>query len=213
MRIFDISQKIQPGMVVWPGDPPVEVNQVQKISAGDEVNLTQFSMSAHTGTHVDAPFHFIDGGRKVDELRLEDLCGPVQVVHLPANMDEITVDAVKNAGIEPLTERVIFKTSNSALWKKMGGKFTKTYVGISAEAAEALAQMKLKVVGVDYLSVAAGDDIRRTHETLLGAGMILIEGLDLSDVSAGRYMLYCLPLNLAGADGSPARTILVEGLY
>ena len=211
MRIFDISQKIRPGMVVWPGDPQVEVKQVEKISAGDEVNLTQFSMSAHTGTHVDAPFHFIDGGKKVDDLRLEDLCGPVQVIHVPSNVEMIDAALVQNAGIESLTERVLFKTRNSLLWANDKGQFTKEYVGITGEAAELLAGMKLKLVGIDYLSVAAGVHLRKTHETLLGAGMILLEGLDLSEISAGRYMLYCLPLNLVGADGAPARTILVEG--
>jgi arylformamidase len=211
MRIIDISQKIRPGMVVWPGDPQVEVTQVEKISAGDEVNLTRFSMSAHTGTHVDAPFHFIDGGKKVDDLKLEDLCGPVQVIHVPSNVEEIDAALVQNAGIEPLTERVLFRTRNSALWANQGGEFTKEYVGITGEAAELLAGMGLKLVGIDYLSVAAGEHIRRTHETLLGAGIILLEGVDLTQVSAGRYMLYCLPLNLAGADGAPARSVLVEG--
>jgi arylformamidase len=212
MRIIDISQKIRPGMVVWPGDPQVEVNQVEKISAGDEVNLTQFSMSAHTGTHVDAPCHFIDGGKKVDDLSLEDLCGTVQVIHVPSNISEIDKGVVENAGIEPLTERVLFRTTNSTLWKNQAGEFTKEYVGITEDAAQLLVEMELKLVGVDYLSVAAGTHIRPTHETLLGSGIILLEGLDLSEVSAGRYMLYCLPLNLVGADGAPARTVLVEGV-
>lgn len=211
MKLFDISLKIQPGMVVWPGDPQVMIEQTEKISSGDEVNLTRFSMSAHTGTHIDAPFHFIDEGKKVDELNLEDLCGPVQVIHVPSNVAEIDADFIKSAGIEPLTERVIFKTSNSELWRSHPGEFVKEYVGITTDAAALLVEMNLKLVGIDTLSVAAGEHIRATHETLLGAGVTLLEGLDLSFVSAGRYTLYCLPLNLAGADGSPARTILVEG--
>lgn len=211
MRIIDISQKIRPGMVVWPGDPQVEMKQVEKISAGDEVNLTKFAMSAHTGTHIDAPFHFIDGGKKVDDLKLEDLCGPVQVIHVPSNVDAINAAIIQNAGIEPLTERVLFKTRNSALWSNPAGEFTKDYVGITSDAAVLLAEMNLKLVGVDYLSVAAGEHLRKTHETLLGAEIILLEGLDLNEASAGRYMLYCLPLNLVGADGAPARTVLVEG--
>lgn len=211
MRIFDLSLKIQPGMVVWPGDPQVVIEQQEKIKSGDEVNLTHFAMSAHTGTHIDAPFHFIDDGKKVDELSLDDLCGPAQVIHVPSNVTEIDASVIKNAGIEPLTARVIFKTSNSALWKSQPGEFTREYVGITAEAAALLAEMNLKLVGIDYLSIAAGEYLHETHVTLLGAGVILLEGLDLSEVSAGRYMLYCLPLNLAGADGSPARTILVEG--
>ncbi len=211
MRIIDISQKIRPGMIVWPGDPQVEVKQVEKICAGDDVNLTWFSMSAHTGTHIDAPFHFIDGGKKVDDLMLEDLCGPVQVIHVPSNVDEINASIIQNAGIEPMTERVLFKTRNSALWSSPAGEFTKEYVGITADAAALLAEMNLKLVGVDYLSVAAGEHLRKTHEILLGAGVILLEGLDLTEASAGRYTLYCLPLNLVGADGAPARTVLVEG--
>jgi len=151
-------------MVVWPGDPQVEVNQVEKISAGDEVNLTQFSMSAHTGTHVDAPCHFIDGGKKVDDLSLEDLCGTVQVIHVPSNISEIDKGVVENAGIEPLTERVLFRTTNSTLWKNHAGEFTKEYVGITEDAAQLLVEMELKLVGVDYLSVAAGTHIRPTHE-------------------------------------------------
>jgi len=211
MKLFDISLKIQPGMVVWPGDPQVVIEQTEKIRSGGEVNLTQFAMCAHTGTHIDAPYHFIDDGKKVDELNLEDLCGPVQVIHVPSNIVEIDAGVIKSAGIEPLTERVIFKTSNSELWRSLPGEFTKEYVGITADAAVLLVEMNLKLVGIDYLSVAAGEHIRSTHETLLGAGVILLEGLDLSSVSAGRYTLFCLPLNLAGADGSPARTVLVEG--
>lgn len=211
MKIYDVSLKVQPGMVVWPDDPHVEVRRFASIKSGDGYNATRFAISAHTGTHVDAPFHFIDNGRKIDELNLDDLCGPVQVVQLPSNIYAIDAEVIKAVGIEPLTERVLFRTSNSDLWRLQPGKFSKEYVGLTEDAAEMLLEMKLKLVGVDYLSVAAWDHLRAVHEMLLGAGMVLLEGLDLSGVSAGRYTLFCLPMNLAGADGAPARTILVEG--
>jgi len=210
MNVFDISLKVQNGMVVWPGDPQVEIEQFATIKGGDGYNATRFCMSAHTGTHVDAPFHFIDDGRRIHELSLDDLCGPVQVIHVPTNVYAIDAKMIKNAGIEPLTERVLFRTGNSDLWQSQGGEFRKDYVGLTADAADLLAGMQLKLLGTDYLSVAAWDHLHSVHETLLGAGMILLEGLDLSGVSAGRYTLICLPLNLVGADGAPARTVLLQ---
>lgn len=210
MKIFDISLPITNGMMVWPDDPPVDVQRAEKIEDGDDVNLTVFNMSAHTGTHVDAPFHFLADGKKVHELSLDILNGSVQVVQVPSNVTVITSDILNTLRIEPVVERVLFKTLNSETWARGDKEFSRNYVGLSADAADELVQRKIKLVGIDALSIASFDQIREPHEILLGNEVIIVEGLNLAHVSPGKYTLHCLPLNLVGADGSPARTILIQ---
>jgi arylformamidase len=209
MRIYDVTLTISPDLVVWPGDPDVVTERVQKIEDGDVANVTRLEMSAHTGTHVDAPFHFIQKGKTVEELSLKLLTGRAYVVHIP-EADLITNDVIEAAGIPPRTRRVLFKTRNSKQWSKKNHKdFNPNYVGLAPDAAETLIQRGVKLVGVDYLSIAPFEELAETHNVLLNAGIVIVEGLDLSQVDPGRYSFYCLPLKIAGADGAPARALLI----
>lgn len=209
MRTYDITLSISGDLVVWPDDPPVELYQVGKISEGNVANVSRVHMSVHTGTHVDAPYHFVDGGRTVESLDLGLLTGRAYVLHLPDDVDLITREVIEQAGIPPRTKRVLFRTRNSNLWENSGHTFDKKYVALDQEASALLIKRGVKLVGVDYLSVAPFEDIVDPHVELLQAGVIVVEGLNLSEVSQGRYTLYCLPLKIEGVDGAPARAILV----
>ncbi|MDH5607681.1 MAG: cyclase family protein [Anaerolineae bacterium] len=209
MRTYDVTLTITPDLVVWPEDPPVDIQRVSKIEEGAAANVTRINISVHTGTHIDAPFHFLEDGGTVEDISIDLLTGRSYVLHLP-EADSITKDMVENSSIPPRTKRVLFRTKNSEIWakKKFDGAFKKDYVALEADAAEYLIKRGVKLVGVDYLSVAPFTDLVATHEVLLSAGVVIVEGLDLSEVDQGRYSLYCLPLKIAGSDGAPARVIL-----
>lgn len=210
MRIYDISLTISPELPVWPGDTQVLSERVEKMEDGAESNVSRLSMSAHAGTHVDAPFHFLGGDAlTVERLPLDVLTGEAYVVSLGSEVELVTASVLERAGVPPRTRRLLIKTRNSDLWVKRESKFRTDFVALSVDASRYLVQRGLKLVGVDYLSVAPFDQVGPTHEILLKAGIVALEGLDLSAVSSGRYTLYCLPLKVAGADGAPARAILI----
>jgi len=210
MKIYDISLTIDDRLPTWPGDPAAVRRRVKKIEEGSNANVSELVMGAHTGSHVDAPYHFLPGGSTIESLPLEVLVGPVQVVEMPPECGLIDGPAVDRAGIQPGTERILFKTRNSAFWHKEKLVFEEDFVGVSKDGAEKLVAMGVRFVGLDYLSIAPFKQSRPTHEVLLGAGIVILEGVDLSGVPAGRYTLYCLPLKLGGSDGAPARAILIE---
>ena len=199
MEIFDISVPVEPGMITYPGDPQVHMERVVSIEHGDVANLTRLDFGVHTGTHVDAPVHFIDGGAGVDALSVELFLGPCEVVDATAVDDEVGPELVPSH-----VERVLFKTRNSELWNR--DSFDEGFVRIGLAAAERLVDNGVRLVGVDYLSVGAPE----THETLLGAGIAAIEGLDLRGIEPGRYSLACLPLRIVDSDGAPARAVLIR---
>jgi arylformamidase len=210
VRIYDISLTISPELPVWPGDTKILVERVQKMEEGAGSNVSRLSMSAHVGTHVDAPFHFLGGDTlTIERLPLDVLTGRAYVLSLGSEVDLVTASVLEQAGVPPRTRRLLIKTRNSDLWVKRESEFRTDFVALSADGARYLVQRGLKLVGVDYLSVAPFDQGAPTHEILLRAGVVALEGLDLSAVSSGRYALYCLPLKVAGADGAPARTILI----
>jgi len=210
MRTYDISLTISPDLPVWPGDPGVVVERVEKIEEGSPANVSQLNMGVHTGTHVDAPYHFLGGeAATVEQLPLNLLTGRAYVLQLVDEVDLITASILAQSGIPPRTRRLLLKTRNSALWAREETEFQTDFVALSADGAQYLVDRNVRLVGVDYLSVAPYDQTTPTHEILLSAGIIVLEGLNLSDVSQGRYALYCLPLKIAGCDGAPARAILV----
>jgi len=176
---------------------------------GDQVNVTTLAISAHTGTHVDAPHHFLNDRRTVDELSLNVLTGPCYVVQLPDDVDEISAEVLERVSIGSGTTRLLFGTRNSKLWARAETEFQRDFVAVSADGAEWLVAHGIRLVGVDYLSVASFYDATPTHTILLKAGVVVVQGLDLSQTPRGFYDLYCLPLKLLGADGAPARAILV----
>lgn len=205
-RLVDVSVLLAPGLATYPGNPAFELTPVKRIAAGDSSNNSRLVMGTHTGTHVDAPLHFFDGRPGADALALELLIGRARVIDLP-HRGGITEKHLAGAGLrEDL--RVLLRTPNSALWNSSDG-FHSDYTYITEGGAKFLVDQGVKVVGVDYLSV---EEFKKAgapaHRALLGAGVIVIEGLNLSDVDAGQYEMYCLPLRLANGDGAPARVVL-----
>jgi arylformamidase len=204
---IDISVPLRTGMPHWPGDIPVTIRQTMRIESGDACNLSTLSMSAHTGTHMDAPLHFVRGADGMDTMPLEATMGPARVLGIE---DDRAITRRELQMFKPRPgERLLFKTRNSQWWQTGCRFFMKNFVAIEADAARYLVQCEVRTVGVDYLSVGAyeGDGVE-THQVLLGAGVWVIEGLDLSRVEPGDYELACLPLRIEGGDGAPARAAL-----
>lgn len=208
MRIYDVTLTITHDMPVWPGDTPPTLVRTGSIEKGDNANTSEVTLSVHTGTHVDSPDHFMNNGKTVEQLSLEALIGRAYVLYLPG-VKQITAAVVEAADIPPRTRRLLFKTRNSEYWAKGVKEFQTDFVGLTEDAAQLLVDRNVRLVGVDYLSVAPYKKSRPTHRLLLEAGVVVVEGLDLSQVSQGRYTLTCLPLKLGGSDGAPARVILV----
>jgi arylformamidase len=209
MRIYDISVGITPDMPVWPGDPAVRLDRVAAITEGANANVSQLACGVHVGTHVDAPLHFLDGAGGVETMSLGALTGRAYVADL-RRVEVIDGTALQSARIPAKVERILFRTRNSEIWRGGGKSFRKDFVGIDASGAEWLVRRKMRLVGMDYLSVAPFGNSKPTHDILLRAHVAVVEGLDLSGVPAGRYDLYCLPLKLVGSDGAPARAILIR---
>ena len=210
-RIWDISLPISPAMLTWPGDPGVSVDATHRIARGDAANVSQLHLGTHTGTHVDPPHHFIDGAATVESLALDALIGDAVVVEITKASGTIDPEDLEAAGLEHGDTRVLFKTPNSTLWSEPHPAFPDTYVAVGAEGAAWLVAHGFRLVGVDFLSVEQrGSPGHPTHVTLLGAGVIVVEGLNLSGVEPGRYRLVCLPIKLLGGDGAPARAVLLE---
>lgn len=210
MTIYDISLTISPDLPTWPGDPPLELEQFESMDKGGHNNVTKISACVHLGTHVDAPHHFLNHARTVEQLSLEVLTGPCYVVQLPDGIEAITAEVLDRTEITSEMKRILFGTRNSHLWAKGVSEFQTDFVAITEDGAEWLVERGVQLVGVDYLSVAPYGDSIPTHTVLLKAGVILVEGLNLCNVMRGFYDLYCLPLKIAGCDGAPARAILVQ---
>ena len=202
---IDITVGLKKGMVHWPGDPEVIIERSRIIDEDSHSNLTHLDMRAHTATHMDAPLHFIDGAKSIDAMPVDSTVGPARVIEIK-NRRAIDDTELGKHRIRK-GERIIFKTRNSPrCWKT--DDFVKDYVYITPGAARFLAEKKLRCVGVDYLSVGPFKGGAETHKILLSAGIWIIEGLNLSRITSGRYDLICLPLKIIGSDGAPCRAVL-----
>lgn len=210
MTIHDISLTISPDLPTWPGDPGLELEKFSSMDEGADANVTRINASVHLGTHVDAPHHFLNDGRTVEGMPLEVLTGPCYVLQLPDGVDAITAEVLERSEIASDMKRILFGTSNSHLWAQGEKEFQIDFVAITEDGAEWLVNRGVQLVGVDYLSVAPYGDSVQTHKVLLEAGVVIVEGLNLSTVMRGFYDLYCLPLKIAGSDGAPARAILIQ---
>ncbi len=207
--IYDISLTISDNMVTWPRDPKVVIHKARAISNGDSCNVTQLEMGSHTGTHIDAPYHFDEDGKKVHELELETLTGRVSVFSI-SNSKEVSLEEVKKLPLDGTT-RVLFKTANSTRWQAGMTQFAEDYIYVTNDAAKYLVDAGIKLVGIDYLSIEKyGSKGHETHKTFLENGVILVEGLNFSSVPPGNYELIALPLKIKDGDGSPARVILTQ---
>jgi len=203
---LDISVPVRTGMVHWPGDPPVDIRRIKSIGKDSSCNLTHMSLGAHTGTHMDAPLHFLPEGDAMETVPLDAVIGPCRVLEL-RHPTAITVEELRPYRLRA-GERILCKTRNSArAWKS--DAFDTEFVHIPKATAQYLADRRIRTIGVDYLSVGGyKKDGRETHQILLGAKVWIIEGLNLARIKPGRYDLICLPLKLVGADGAPARAVL-----
>ena len=210
MKIFDISLTISPDLPIWPGDTPLELELVASMDEGADANVSRLSAGLHIGTHVDAPHHFLNDGRTIEQLPLDVLVGPCYVSQLPDGIEAITAQALEGMSLPENMARILFGTSNSRFWSRGETEFQEDFVAVAEDGAEWLVEHGIQLVGVDYLSIAPYHDSTSTHRVLLQAGVVILEGLDLSAVPRGFYDLYCLPLKLIGADGAPARAILIQ---
>jgi len=208
MPIYDVTVPLSNELPTWPGDPGIEIRDWLSLSNGDAANVSVLNFGAHTGTHVDAPAHFIEGAAKVESLALNVLIGEAQVIEVPEEHLAISEQFVLDH-CAPGTTRVIFKTRNSAFWSEPEFRTDFTYLDFNA--ATKLAEQGTKLIGIDYLSIEKfGQEKHETHHALLSRGVIILEGLILKDVPAGNYELICLPLRLRSdkGDGAPARVVL-----
>lgn len=203
---LDISAPIRPAMPVFEGDPPVELVRVAAIAGGAVANVSRLGFGVHTGTHIDAPSHFIEGAAAAEAIPLDACIGPALVVDATAWTRHPAAADIDALGIPPGTHRLLLKTSNSRLWEREG--FSPDFLGLTEPAARRLVELGLRLVGIDYLSIAPFGDPAPTHVALLQSGVVILEGLDLRGVAAGAYELVALPLRLEGSDGAPTRALL-----
>lgn len=204
---LDISLAISPDLPHWPGSPLTELSRRRDMARGDPVNDSTLVCGVHTGTHVDAPLHFLADGADVAQLSLDALIGPAVVAALPG------VDAITTADLESLnlpndTQRLLLRTRNSQGWQRGDRDFRTDFVALTADAARWLVARGILLIGIDYLSVQIFRGDPQTYIALLQAGVVIVEGLNLAEVAPGHYELMCLPLKLAGAEGAPARAVL-----
>jgi arylformamidase len=206
VKIYDISVPLSEELAVFPGDPPLRIEPVTRIARGDEVNLSRISLSSHSGTHLDPPRHFSDGGLPADNIPLSVLIGKALLIEIPG------IKSITRSELEPFPikgeERLIIKTGNSRLWQ--GPSFSEEFSHLTVDGALYLVEMGISLVGIDYLSVERFNGDGSVHRTLLESGVIILEGLDLDGVPPGNYELVCLPLKLKDSDGAPARAVLVS---
>ena len=190
-------------MPIYEGNPGVELERASSIADGDPANVSKLTFGVHTGTHVDAPLHFIDGASGVESIPLDALVGPAVVVDA-TGVERLGEAELEGLGVPPGAERVLLKTRNSELWNR--DDFTRDFLRLDGSGARFVVAHGIRTIGIDYLSI--GD--REAHRELLGAGVVPVEGLDLRKIEPGEYTFVCLPLGVVGSDGAPARAILVD---
>ncbi|GIK78384.1 MAG: cyclase family protein [Acidobacteria bacterium] len=202
MALREVSVPVRPGMIIYRGNPGVEIERALSIDGGDGANVSRLAMGVHTGTHIDGSLHFYDDGEGVDALPLDAMLGRCEVVEIADPGDAIGPAALEAAAIPAGAERVLLKTPNSRLWEL--GEFTHDFVRLDGAGAAWVRERGIRLIGIDYLSIGDHD----AHLDLLGNGIVALEGLDLRGIDPGRYELVCLPIRLVGTDGAPARVLL-----
>ncbi|HYM64638.1 MAG TPA: cyclase family protein [Gaiellaceae bacterium] len=203
-RIIDLSVTIREGMPIYDGNPGIHLSRAQSIEDGADVNVSRLDLGVHTGTHVDAPIHFLPDGAGAEALPLDVLVGPADVVDATTLTGPIDASSLGSLELPEGLERLLLKTPNSELWSS--DEFTRNFIRLTGDGARFLVERGIRLVGIDYLSI--GD--QEAHRELLGAGVVAVEGLDFRGVDPGAYTLVCLPLRLVGSDGAPARVILLQ---
>lgn len=210
-RIVDISVQMDSDLLIWPGNPPLQLTPRMRLAHGDGSNVSDLRLGTHTGTHVDPPYHHIDDGATVERLPLEVMVGEAVIADLTSSPGDIGAAELDGLELPSTTSRLLLKTRNSSLWASRQRDFPDQYVALAADGARWLVDHGIRLVGFDFLSVEArGAPGRPVHRTLLDRGVVIVEGLDLSSVSGGECFFVFLPLKLAGADGAPGRAVLLE---
>ncbi|WP_345993677.1 cyclase family protein [Sulfurimonas sp. HSL-1716] len=205
MKIFDVSVPVSKNMISWPGDPSVELSKSVSIAKGDLCNVTNLCMGVHSGTHIDAPYHFIESGDTVDAIDIELLIGDCLVIEVDVQTT-IEYEDIRSYNIHGYT-KILFKTKNSTFWKD--DFFHKDFISLGMSAAKYLVENNIGLIGIDYLSIESFNSKDASiHKFLLEKNVIILEGLNLANIKSGRYELICMPLKLIGTDGAPARVVL-----
>ncbi len=203
MPLYDISVPLSASLPCYPGDPPVELTSLPLPPEGAPFRISRLTCGSHSGTHLDAPAHLLPGGLTVDAIPLDLLLGDCRVLDLGGHSGDLDEPLLRRF---PLHQRVLLRTRNSGLWLRPG--FVAGHAGLTVPGAAWLVAQGVRLIGIDYLSIEAESSDGGVHRLLLEAGVVILEGLDLSAVAAGDYELLCLPLKLAGGDGAPCRTVL-----
>lgn len=209
MEIIDISVSLHNDIPTWPTSSGIKITKYQSMQSGHSSNISSLYCDVHTGTHVDAPKHFIDNGITIDQLSLHQLIGSATVAFL-SDVDEINASDLDNLELPRDCKRLLLRTRNSDLWGEKNSEFRRDYVGLDPKAAKWIVDEGIFLIGVDYLSVQRYEDGPLTHQILLEGGVIIVEGLNLHGVAAGIYNLICLPLKLKDVEGAPARAVLLN---
>lgn len=205
---IDISLLVSDELPLWPGSSHIEFKRQLDLAHGDIATDTVVSFSVHTGTHIDAPLHFVPNGKSVEQLSLDVLIGDAYVAHVPDHIDAITSEVLDDLAIPMVTDRLLLRTRNSQLWQQSKQVFEPNFVALTTDAAQWVVDRGICLIGIDYLSVQRFSDGPETHQILLEAEVVILEGLNLIDVKAGCYELLCLPIKLKGVEGAPARVLL-----
>jgi arylformamidase len=208
MKIYDVSVPLRADMPTYDGEAGPSLDFRSLLSRGDSMTISALSLGSHTGTHVDAPAHFLDGAPTVDSLPLDALVGPAYVAEFGGDTHIASAD-LESMAIPADCRRLLFKTRNSRLWDD--DSFHPDFIALASDAATTLVDRDIRLVGIDYLSIERFHaSPHEVHETLLASGMVILEGLDLRRIAPGPYLLVCAPLNVVGAEGAPARTFLID---
>jgi arylformamidase len=206
-KIIDISVPLHCNMPIWPNSAGIRLIQTMSMERNDPFNNSCLTCDVHIGTHIDAPLHFIKNGNSVEKISLDTLIGPAFVVYIP-QVETITAEILSALTLPSGTKRLLLRTENSVLWEKGITNFSPGYVALNIDAAKWIVEQGIRLIGIDYLSIQSYNGNHETHRILLGAGVIIVEGLNLTNVEPGKYELICLPLKLVGSDGAPARVVL-----
>lgn len=206
-QIIDISVPLHSNMPIWPNSVGIQITQTMSIEKKDPINNSSITCDVHVGTHIDAPRHFIKDGISIEHLSLDCLIGKAFVAYIP-EVDIITAEILSDLSLPLGTSRLLLRTRNSLLWEKEITNFSSEYVALTNDAAKWIVEHRIRLIGIDYLSIQRYNGNPETHKILLSAGTIIVEGLNLANVAPGEYELICLPLKLVGSDGAPARAVL-----
>lgn len=210
-RIHDVSLPLGPDLLVWPKDPPIEVIPRLRMTAGDPANVSELRIGTHSGTHVDPPLHFVEGGSAIDDVSLDALLGEAVVADLGRADGPIGARDLESLDLPQGIERLLLRTASSALWQSLPAEFPERYACLSVDGARWVVERGIRLIGVDFLSVEQrGAPGHPVHVMLLENGVVIVEGLNLYHVAPGAYTLVCLPLRIVDGDGGPARAVLIE---